>query len=166
MVLSVLLKFLYPASPNLAIEVLAVAGFLSLSSGGWNEIKGKHMQYSKLRDKNNLSQQLLQKNDKDEEAKKMKMKMIKRKAEVPSQVGMLVLYTPAFLAGLSSFFIVPYGGDFRFNVLRSAVALHFFKRVLEVRTKCCNSLPAYIFFVLVLKLIYLALFFSFLVQIL
>ncbi|KAL0358602.1 UNVERIFIED_CONTAM: Polyprenol reductase 1 [Sesamum angustifolium] len=114
MVLSVLLKFLYPPPASVVITAMSVISFVSMSNAGWTEMKGKHMQYSKLRSAAG---------DGDEKKKE--------KAEVSSKVGMIVLYTPAFLAGVSSFFIFPLS-DFRFNLLRSAVTTHFFKRVFEV----------------------------------
>lgn len=53
------------------------------------------------------------------------------KAKVPSRMGMLIAYTPSLIACLSFFWIFPNGG-IRFFMLNSAIALHFFKRVLEV----------------------------------
>ncbi|XP_022746562.1 very-long-chain enoyl-CoA reductase-like isoform X2 [Durio zibethinus] len=44
---------------------------------------------------------------------------------------MFLLYTPAFLVGLASFWLFP-DGDLRFLFLRSAVTIHFFKRDFEV----------------------------------
>ncbi|KAL0403541.1 UNVERIFIED_CONTAM: hypothetical protein Sradi_1994900 [Sesamum radiatum] len=122
MVLSVLLKFLYPPPASVVITAMSVVSFVSLSNAGWTETKGKHMQYSKLRSAAGDGD-----GDGDGEKKK-------EKATVSSKVGMIVLYTPAFLAGVSSFFIFPVA-DFRFNLLRSAVTTHFFKRVFEVQTR-------------------------------
>lgn len=50
---------------------------------------------------------------------------------ISGRIGMLILYAPAFLAGLASFFLLPDEG-FRFSLLRSALTIHFFKRLLEV----------------------------------
>ncbi|KAL3838136.1 hypothetical protein ACJIZ3_022727 [Penstemon smallii] len=112
MVLSVLLPLIYPPPASIVITAMSVLGFVSLSNGGWMEIKGKHMQYSKL-----LGH--------DKSPKQQKV--------VPSKIGMAVLYTPAFLAGAASFWLFPVGGgDLRFTLLRAAVTTHFFKRVLEV----------------------------------
>jgi len=44
---------------------------------------------------------------------------------------MLLLYTPAFLAGAVSFWIFPNEG-LRSTILQSALTLHYFKRVFEV----------------------------------
>ncbi|GFQ06437.1 very-long-chain enoyl-coa reductase [Phtheirospermum japonicum] len=121
MVLSVVSKVIYPPPASVVVNALSVISFLTLSNAGWMEIKGKHMQYSKLG--NNKK-----KKEKDEKA-------INNKVVVPSKVGMFVLYAPAFVAGLSSFALYPaphFVQDFRFTLLCSAVTLHFFKRVFEV----------------------------------
>ncbi|PIN20619.1 Steroid reductase [Handroanthus impetiginosus] len=47
------------------------------------------------------------------------------------KVGMLIIYTPAVLAGLSSFVLFP-NAKIRFLMLKSALTLHFLKRDLEV----------------------------------
>ncbi|KAL2557923.1 3-oxo-5-alpha-steroid 4-dehydrogenase family protein [Forsythia ovata] len=44
---------------------------------------------------------------------------------------MIIAYTPAFLTGVGSFVLLPVG-DFRFDLLRSAITAHFFKRMFEV----------------------------------
>ncbi|KAK6137754.1 hypothetical protein DH2020_028506 [Rehmannia glutinosa] len=123
MVLSVLLNLIYPPPPSVVITAMSVVSFLSLSHAGWMEIRGKNMQYSKMKD--------AQKNIIDDDTKKKKRNTKKKGKVVPSKVGMTVLYAPAFLVGLSSFILFPLG-DFRFNLLRSAVTAHFFKRVFEV----------------------------------
>ncbi|KAL2526073.1 3-oxo-5-alpha-steroid 4-dehydrogenase family protein [Abeliophyllum distichum] len=74
------------------------------------ESMGKHLQYSKFWNMgSNKSHQIL----------------------LSSRTGMLFLYTPAFLAGLASFWIFPDGGT-RFMMLKFAVTFHFLKRDLEV----------------------------------
>ncbi|KAK6138003.1 hypothetical protein DH2020_028257 [Rehmannia glutinosa] len=118
MVLSVLLNLIYPPPPSVVITAMSVVSFLSLSHAGWMEIRGKNMQYSKMKD--------AQKNIIDDDTKKKKKGKV-----VPSKVGMIVIYTPAFVVGLSTFILFPLG-DFRFTLLRSAVTAHFFKRVFEV----------------------------------
>ncbi|KAH0711665.1 hypothetical protein KY290_007301 [Solanum tuberosum] len=47
-----------------------------------------------------------------------------------SKLGMFILYAPACVMGFASFFMYPDGGT-RFMLLKSAVTIHFFKRVLE-----------------------------------
>lgn len=55
----------------------------------------------------------------------------RKKAQVSSRTGMLILYTPAFLAGAASLIFLPLE-DLRFSLVRLALAIHFGKRVLEV----------------------------------
>ncbi|KAL8518241.1 hypothetical protein ACS0TY_009563 [Phlomoides rotata] len=110
MALSVLLQFIYPPPASATVTAMTAISFLSLSNGGYKEMQGKNMQYSKM------------------------FKVEKRKEsgkKVRSKIGMIVTYTPAFLAGVLSLFIFP-SGDFRFTLLRSAITLHFFKRLFEV----------------------------------
>lgn len=72
---------------------------------------GNHLQYSKFWN--------------------LKPSSSKKQIKISSRTGMLLLYTPAFLAGFTSFFVFP-GGGIRFLLLKSAITLHFLKRVLEV----------------------------------
>ncbi|XP_009782383.1 uncharacterized protein LOC107812573 [Nicotiana tabacum] len=111
MVMSTLLKFLYPPPPSLFITTMSVISVASLANAGFSEIKGKHMQYSKF---------FVSSKSENE-----------KKARIESKKGMLLLYSPAFLAGLASFAIFP-NEDLRFALVSSALTIHFFKRVLEV----------------------------------
>ncbi|KZV31587.1 hypothetical protein F511_13527 [Dorcoceras hygrometricum] len=108
MVFSVVVKFIHPAAASLVVTAISGISFLSMSNAGYMEIKGKHIKYSKM-----WSQA-------DEEQSK-----------IPSKRGMFIAYTPAFLAGFASLFLLRHG-DFRFTLLRFCVATHFFKRLLEV----------------------------------
>ncbi|OMO67907.1 hypothetical protein CCACVL1_20219, partial [Corchorus capsularis] len=108
--MSLLTKFVFP--PSLFVTATSLVSFSSLAIGGLSEIRGKHMQYSKFVGVNN--------NPVSESKKKL----------ISSRTGMVLLYTPAFLAGLSSFAIFPDEG-FRFFLLQSAITIHFLKRVLE-----------------------------------
>nr|XP_043613361.1 very-long-chain enoyl-CoA reductase-like [Erigeron canadensis] len=110
---SVLLNFLFPPPPSLFITTMSVIGFSSLTNAGFKEIKGKHMQYSKF-----MNVGVAQK-------KNDGMKLLS------SRNGMLFFYTPAFLIGLTSFFLFA-DQDLRFVLLSLALTLHFLKRVLEV----------------------------------
>ncbi|XP_073158282.1 uncharacterized protein [Henckelia pumila] len=110
MVLSVVLKCIYPPPASAVVSAMTAISFLSMCNAGYMESKGKHMKYSKL-----WSQA-------DHE---------KEKSKIPSKKGMFLVYTPAFLAGFASLFLFP-DGDFRFTLLRLCVTTHFFKRVLEV----------------------------------
>ncbi|KAH6761952.1 3-oxo-5-alpha-steroid 4-dehydrogenase family protein [Perilla frutescens var. hirtella] len=107
MVLSVLLKFIFPPAESVVITAMSAISLLSMSNAGLMEVKGKSMQYSKLLSSNN------------------------DKARVRGKIGMIAAYTPAFLAGTFSLFIFPHG-DLRFTLLRSAITTHFFKRLFEV----------------------------------
>ncbi|KAI6676670.1 hypothetical protein NL676_037466 [Syzygium grande] len=105
MVISTILNFIYPPPPSLFTTAMSAMSAASLANGGLSEARGVHLQYSKF--------------------------TLTPNKKVPSRTGMLVLYSPAFLAGLASFFFFPDEG-LRFLILRSAVSLHFFKRILEV----------------------------------
>ncbi|XP_057735875.1 steroid 5-alpha-reductase DET2-like [Arachis stenosperma] len=111
MVMSALLKFLFPPPPSLVVSALSVVNLVSLTSGGLSEMRGKHMNYSKFWNATTANS-----------AKQIKLS---------SRAAMLMLYTPAFLAGVASFFIFPNEG-LRSTLLQSALTLHFFKRDLEV----------------------------------
>ncbi|CAI9091430.1 OLC1v1026464C1 [Oldenlandia corymbosa var. corymbosa] len=107
-----LLKILYPPPPSLFISAMSVISFASLANAGFMEIKGKHMKYSKFA---NLSS--------DKNHPKL----------VSGKTGMLIAYTPALLAGLASFtLLLPIEEGLRFQMLQSALTIHFFKRVIEV----------------------------------
>ncbi|KAL2334923.1 hypothetical protein Fmac_016136 [Flemingia macrophylla] len=108
MVMSVLLNFIFP--PPALVSGMSVINFVSLANAGFSETRGKHMNHSKFWNANSTEQ---------------------RQIKLTSKSGMLMLYTPAFLAGLASFWIFPHEG-FRSSFLQAAVTLHFFKRVFEV----------------------------------
>ncbi|OVA03260.1 3-oxo-5-alpha-steroid 4-dehydrogenase [Macleaya cordata] len=108
-------KFLFPPPPSLFITAMSVISFVSISKIGLSEIKGNHLQYSKFWNVNNNSK---------------KPKVVKE-IKLSSKTGMLILYTPAFLAGAISFWLFP-NHDLRFLLVKSALTLHFFKRVFEV----------------------------------
>ncbi|XP_057443403.1 steroid 5-alpha-reductase DET2-like [Lotus japonicus] len=112
MVMSVLLNFIFP--PSSLVTAMSVISIVSLASFGFSEIRGKHFNYSKFWNVNTGNDAAAQ-----------------RKMKLSGRAGMLLLYTPAFLAGVASFFIFPHE-SLRSTLLQSAVTLHFFKRVLEV----------------------------------
>ncbi|RVW59728.1 hypothetical protein CK203_100247 [Vitis vinifera] len=99
--------FLYTSSPF--ITAMSITTFLVLSLFGFLEMLGIHLQYSKLWNVNSRRSSI----------------------KVSSTVGMLFLYTPAFLFGLSSFGLFP-DYDFRCGLVASALTVHFLKRILEV----------------------------------
>lgn len=106
-----LLKFLYPLPSSLFIIAMSIITFASLAHSGFQESQGKNMQYAKFFNVGTV------KTDK--------------KAKLSGRTGMLIFYTPAFLASVASFALLPNEG-LRFALLRLALAIHFFKRVLEV----------------------------------
>lgn len=106
MVISMILNFIYPPPPSVFMTAMSVVIVASLAILGLSEAGGVHLQYSKF--------------------------TLAPYKKVPSRTGMLVLYSPAFLAGVASFLIFPDGG-LRFLILGSAISLHFFKRILEVK---------------------------------
>lgn len=104
------MKFLFPCPPNLLISAMSVVSLVSLVSSGFSEARGKHFQYSKFWNANSP---------------------VTNQIKLSGRNGMLLLYTPAFFAGLSSFWLLP-DQDLRFLYLKSALTFHFFKRTLEV----------------------------------
>ena len=113
MVMSVFLSFIFPPPPSLFIKAMSVVSLTSLANAGFSETRGKHMNYSKFWNANSLQSIT--------------------KIKLSSRTGMLFLYTPAFLAALTSFVLFPHH-DFRTLLLKSALALHFFKRIFEVQS--------------------------------
>ncbi|KAK8671485.1 hypothetical protein V6N13_038080 [Hibiscus sabdariffa] len=95
--------------PSLALTAASVLALISLSILGLLETRGIHLKYSKFFNASSSS----------------------ISSKVPSRVGMFLLYTPAFLVGVASFWLFP-DGDLRFLLLKSAVTIHFFKRIFEV----------------------------------
>ncbi|XP_020238193.1 3-oxo-5-alpha-steroid 4-dehydrogenase 1 isoform X1 [Cajanus cajan] len=110
MVMSVLLNFMFPPPASLVVSGMTVISFMILMNAFLSEVRGKHLNYSKFWNANPSGQ---------------------RQIKLSSKTGMLLLYTPAFLAALASFWIYPHEGV-RSTVLKSAVTLHYFKRDFEV----------------------------------
>ncbi|KAK9079877.1 hypothetical protein SSX86_001550 [Deinandra increscens subsp. villosa] len=100
------------SEPSIWVTATTVATLISLVYLCVAEVIGNHLQYSKFTNSNYSNNK-------------------KAGIKVSSRSGMLTLYTPAFLAGLVSFFFFP-GGDLRFFLLKFAVTFHFFKRDFEV----------------------------------
>ncbi|XP_043702986.1 3-oxo-5-alpha-steroid 4-dehydrogenase 1-like [Telopea speciosissima] len=103
-----------PPPPSIFIGTMSAVGLVSLAYCGYSEVSGKHLQYSKFWNVN-----------------PQKKKSIVKEITISSRTGMLILYTPAFLAGVASFAIFP-DKDLRFMLVSAALSIHFFKRVLEV----------------------------------
>ncbi|KDP27529.1 hypothetical protein JCGZ_20167 [Jatropha curcas] len=106
-----LVKFLFPAPSNLMVSAMSAVSLVSLANAGFSELKGKHLNYSKFWNANNNNNN--------------------NNRKVSSRNGMLFLYTPAFLAGVASFGLFPDEG-LRFFFIKSALTIHFFKRLFEV----------------------------------
>nr|XP_043614352.1 steroid 5-alpha-reductase DET2-like [Erigeron canadensis] len=115
MKIPILDKFMFD-EPSVWVTATTIATLISTLYLIFAEIMGNHLQYSKFANSNKTASTT----NKQEAGVK-----------IPSRIGMLIFYTPAFLAGLVSFFLFP-GGDLRFFLLKLAVTLHFFKRDLEV----------------------------------
>jgi hypothetical protein len=111
MKIPVLEKFMFD-EPSTWISVMTLVTLISTVYLGFAEMIGNHLEYSKFASSGNKP-------------------VAKQGIKISSRTGMLILYTPAFLAGLVSFFLLP-GGDLRFVLLKFAVTLHFFKRDIEV----------------------------------
>lgn len=108
---------IFQEPPSILITAMSASTFMFLLYIGFSEIIGRHLQYSKFWNVNSNN--------------KPKPKPKQLQIKLSSRTGMLILYTPAFLAALASFFIFPDGG-LRFMTVKSAVTFHFLKRDLEV----------------------------------
>ncbi|WOG88063.1 hypothetical protein DCAR_0207296 [Daucus carota subsp. sativus] len=132
MVLSTLLRFIYPPPASWFINSMSVITGAILLNGGLMEVKGKSMQYSKF----------FNTNKKNVEASGTKI------TELSGRNGMLVAYAPAFVASVISLAFMRDGG-LRFTLLTSALTVHFFKRLFEVCNRplqshlLSNSSPPY-----------------------
>jgi hypothetical protein len=120
MAASFLLRFIFPPPPSLFITGMSVISLASLAVTGFSEVKGKHLQYSKFWNANPPNNG-------------------RKQIKVSSRTGMLILYTPAFLAGLASFVLFQHQ-DVRFLLVDAALTLHFFKRVFEVKLHMNSNL--------------------------
>lgn len=112
--MSMLLNFMFPPPSSLVVTAMSVVSFVVLANSGFSEIRGKHLNYSKFWNANSGNAAAAQ-----------------RQIKLSGRAGMLLLYTPAFLAGAASFWIFPHEG-LRSTLLHSAVTLHYFKRDFEV----------------------------------
>ncbi|XP_057512952.1 uncharacterized protein LOC130795013 [Actinidia eriantha] len=104
-------SFVFQQPDSVLIRTMPLITLISLSYLGFSEIIGKHLQYSKFWNVNPQSNS--------------------NQTKLSSKTGMLMLYGPACLAGFASFALFPDGG-IRFLLLKLALTIHFFKRILEV----------------------------------
>ncbi|XP_044460739.1 3-oxo-5-alpha-steroid 4-dehydrogenase 2-like [Mangifera indica] len=99
--------------PSFLIRAMSVVTLVILTLMAISEVMGKHLKYSKFWNVNSSG------------------KSATKEVKLSSRTGMLMLYTPAFLGGLASFWIFPHQ-SFRLLLLTSALTFHFFKRDFEV----------------------------------
>ncbi|KVI07405.1 hypothetical protein Ccrd_014237 [Cynara cardunculus var. scolymus] len=97
MKIPVLEKFMFD-EPSIWVTAATVVALIFTAYLGLAELIGNHLQYSKFATSNS-----------DQGIK------------VSGRTGFLIFYTPAFLAGLLSFFVFPATGDLRFLLLKFAV---------------------------------------------
>lgn len=104
-------RLIFPPSHSWFVTAMSMVS-LSLSTLGVLESIGMNSQYSKFWHMN---------------VEKSTGKQIK----LGSRTGMLIIYIPAFLAAIDFSGLFP-NDELRFLLLKSALAMHFFKRILEV----------------------------------
>ncbi|KAJ4829672.1 hypothetical protein Tsubulata_047989 [Turnera subulata] len=109
--ISMLAGIIFP--PPMFIKAMSVISMVSLANVGLSEVRGKHMQYSKFWKVGT------------------KINPTEEKLHVSSRTGMLIAYSPAFLVAVSSFVVFPDEG-LRSLLVKSCIAIHFLKRILEV----------------------------------
>lgn len=122
-------SLVYQEPSSIYLTAVTVMTILFLSFLVISEITGNNLKYSKFWNTNSSA------------AKSQPFKL-------SSRTGMLILYTPAALVSLASFVIFPDGG-IRFLMLKSAVSIHFSKRVLEVIIDWAWILTSFYVFILV-----------------
>ncbi|XP_062091671.1 uncharacterized protein LOC133797693 [Humulus lupulus] len=129
---SIFLKLVFPPPPSIFLNTLSLISIPSFALGGLSEFRGNNMPYSKFftnntnnnNNNNHVTATNLQKQSSSQE---------KKTKEVSSRLGMLICYTPAFLASLAFYLLFPQESyNLRMLLLSSALALHFFKRIFEV----------------------------------
>ncbi|KAM6584126.1 hypothetical protein CsatB_011128 [Cannabis sativa] len=129
---SIFLKLVFPPPPSIFLNTLSLINIPSFALGGLSELRGNNMPYSKFfitnnNNNNNVNATNLQKQSSSQEKKTTE------DVKVSSRLGMLICYTPAFLATLAFYLLFPQESySLRMLLLNSALALHFFKRIFEV----------------------------------
>jgi very-long-chain enoyl-CoA reductase len=112
--------FIFTPPPNLFVTAMSVVSVVALAIIGFLEINGHHLQYSKFWNVNS--------NEGNSTLSRIRRPL---QVRISSRIGMLILYTPAILAGLVSFAIFP-NDSFRFLLVKAALTLHFLKRDFDV----------------------------------
>ncbi|KAJ3669938.1 hypothetical protein LUZ60_010262 [Juncus effusus] len=108
-------SILYPPPPSFFLNIMSVISLILMMNGGISEVRGKHLTYSKFWNSQAKS------SNGGREAMKL-----------PTRVGMLLAYSPALVACLASFFVSGVMAAPRGTLLSAALAIHFFKREMEV----------------------------------
>ncbi|CAI0442343.1 unnamed protein product [Linum tenue] len=114
--MSCLRVVMFQPPPSLFVSAMSAAVVAYLAFFGLSEIRGTHLKYSKFAGSSSSSS--------------------KSSSSLPSRIGMLVLYFPAFLAAIASLLFLHGGGgapppSSRLLLVESALAVHFLKRLLE-----------------------------------
>lgn len=107
--------FVFPPPSSVFVTAMSVISFTGLAYTGISEARGKHLQYSKFWQYNSGES--------------------RSQIHVSGRRGMQIIYTPAFLAGLTSLVFFPQYHDIRYLLVSSALTIHFLKRLLEVRLR-------------------------------
>jgi hypothetical protein len=110
-------SILYPPPPSLFLNAISAVSVISLANIGISEVRGTHLSYSKFWNW--------------KEAKTGKSGT-GTGAKVSGRTGMLILYAPAMVAALASFFVPGVMAVPRGPLVTATIGLHFLKRVLEV----------------------------------
>ncbi|KAK9942329.1 hypothetical protein M0R45_008000 [Rubus argutus] len=105
--------FVFPPPSSVFVTAMSVISFTGLANAGISEVRGKHLQYSKFWKYNSGES--------------------RSQIHVSGRRGMQIIYTPAFLAGLTSLVFFPQYHDIRYLLVSSALTIHFLKRLLEVQ---------------------------------
>ncbi|KAL5720422.1 hypothetical protein ACHQM5_013376 [Ranunculus cassubicifolius] len=106
-----LYNFLFPPEKSIFITAMCIISPALGAISAYLEIIGNHMQYSKFGNTGSQSK--------------------KNEIKLSSRSGMLIAYTPAFLAGIFTLAIYSEDGP-RFILVDLALTIHFFKRIFEV----------------------------------
>lgn len=109
-ILMAMANILFSPPSDWVVSGMTILSFVSIAKLGYSEIRGTNLKYSKFFNS---------------------IEKMKKNIEISGRNGMLIAYLPAFLAGVASFFLLPDEG-LRVLLVKSALSLHFFKRLLEV----------------------------------
>ncbi|GMN59190.1 hypothetical protein TIFTF001_028282 [Ficus carica] len=117
---NLMVKFSFPPPPSLFLNALSVINIPLFFIGGFMELRGKNVPYSKFF--MNITNTNPRKHDSANE---------KKTILVSGRSGMLICYVPVFVVSLALLLFSPHK-NIRLLLLKSSLALHFFKRVFEM----------------------------------